>query len=469
MKKYFLLIILFSLLCGNSIAQQDLTLHLMPIIPQSNYTNPSFKPTAKIYFGFPAISSLYVGVGHTGFVYRDAIERRYDDSLVLKVDNLLEKLSKRNYLSVNVMEELIAFGFKQKKNFFNFSLSEKASIRFSYPKELISLIWNGNGQYIGKVADFTGIGLNATHYREFAFGFAREINDKISIGGKLKYLKGLMNVSTKHNSFTWGIGEQDFGYETNNDFLINAALPQAVYNSLDTNNDNDTLDFNFADYMFRSKNSGFGIDIGATYKYNDKFTFAASILDLGYIKWKTNPRNYSSNVENFTFDGIDINDFFDKSDSANKESFNKVLDSIANIFGFVKTSGSYSSPLTTKIYLTGIYTLTPKDKIGLLVRNDFFRGLHPSVTVSYNKRFFNMLSASVSYSVMNRGYMNLGFGFALNLGPFQTYVLTDNFYSLLAPTRTKNVSVHFGINFIFGYKDKNLGGSLFKGTNDEPK
>lgn len=462
MKKLILTSIFFISVSTSLLAQQDLTLHLIPIIPQSNYTNPALRPTAKLYIGMPALSSLYVGINHSGFVYRDAIQRRSDDSLVFDMDNVLDKVGKRNYLSANVMEELLAFGFVVKKHFFSFSLTEKAAVRFSYPRELLSLIWNGNGQYVGETADLSGLGINAVHYREFAFGYAHDLNDKITVGGRFKYLKGLMNVSTASSSLTWGIHEQDFGYDINSDFVINCALPEQMYNSLDTNKSNDTLDFKFGDYMFKSKNSGIGIDLGATYKLNKKFTFGFSLLDFGYIKWKTNTRNFVSQVDNFVFDGVDVNDFF-SSDTAAEDGIEQLLDSISDIFKFKKSFDSYTTPLTTKIYLTAMYSLTKNDIVGLLVRNDFYKGLHPSVTASYNKRFFNMLSASVSYTVVNRSYVNLGFGMALNLGPFQMYVLTDNFYSMLAPTRTKNVNVHFGMNFIFGYKEKNDGGSMFKG------
>ena len=75
-----------------------------------------------------------------------------------------------------------------------------------------------------------------------------------------------------------------------------------------------------------------------------------------------------------------------------------------------------------------------------------------------------MFSASAAYSIMNKSYTNLGFGMALNLGPFQTYVTSDNLSCLFAPTKTKNVNFHFGINFVFGLKEKKPTQSLYEDT-----
>jgi hypothetical protein len=331
---------------------------------------------------------------------------------------------------------------------------------------LISLAWKGNGQYIGNTADFSGIGVDATHYREYAIGYARDITDKIVIGGRLKYLQGLSNISTKRSTIKYSINGEDFAYTAQTDILVNCSLPEEVW---DTSHNNNNSGFDVGKYLMNSQNKGYGIDLGGSYKLNDKFSFGASVLDLGYIHWKSGVKNYSSNVESFTFDGIDVSQFIGKNDSATTAYINHFTDSISDIFKIKETKNSYSTPLTTKVLLTGIYSLTPKDKVGLLVSSEFYKGIHPALTVSYNKMFFNMLSTSVSYSIINRSYMNLGFGMALNLGPFQSYILTDNFYCFLSPESTRNVNVHFGLNYIFGYKEKKVGESLYKDTPKEPK
>jgi len=203
-----------------------------------------------------------------------------------------------------------------------------------------------------------------------------------------------------------------------------------------------------------NSNKGLAFDFGGTYKINDKFTVALSVLDVGKIKWTTGTRNFASNNASFTFEGIDLNDFF--SNDTTKPSGIKVLqDSLAKVFRLKETQNNYTTWLPGIFYLTGIYNLTEKDKVGALIRGDIFNGgIHPSLTLSYNKRFFNMFSAVASYSIMNRSYLNLGFGMSIQLSAFQFYILNDNFHGLLSPTTSKNTNVHFGMNFLFGYKVK---------------
>lgn len=65
-----------------------------------------------------------------------------------------------------------------------------------------------------------------------------------------------------------------------------------------------------------------------------------------------------------------------------------------------------------------------------------------------------MFHATATYSMMNRSFMNVGFGFGLQLTAFQIYAFNDNIYGLFFPTSARNSNIHFGFNFLFGYKVK---------------
>ena len=468
-------VILFVLILSfKSYSQQDLTMNLIPVIPQSSYTNPAFKPTPKFYIGFPALSSVYVGLGHTGFAYKDVFHYSpADDSLHFMDDNMISKLAKTNYLTTNINEEILCFGFKARKSYFSFSFTEKANFQFSYPKELIKLLSYGNGQYVGTTADFKGIGVNASLYHELAFGYSRDVklfNKDFVFGFRYKILRGLANISTEQNNATIGIAQNDFAHTANTNFIINTTLPNFnSSNKSDSSNSNGNGNNGGNDigqFLKNSNNKGMGLDFGVSCKLNDKWTFGASVLDLGYIKWKTggidSVRTYTSNVNNFIFDGIDIVSFFNKNDSNQTK---KLTDSLKNIFKIKTTHDNYKAPLGAKFYLTAVYSISKHDKVGMLLHGEILDGtIHPSATVSYNKWFFNMLSASVSYSIENRSYTNVGFGMALNLGAFQIYAVTDNFYCLFDPEDTKTININFGLNFIFGYKEKKPSQSLYQDT-----
>lgn len=45
--------------------------------------------------------------------------------------------------------------------------------------------------------DIGDLGIQSNNYIELAFGHSRKINDKLNVGGKLKFLLGAANLSLK--------------------------------------------------------------------------------------------------------------------------------------------------------------------------------------------------------------------------------------------------------------------------------
>ncbi len=428
-------------------AQNDVSIHLLKSVPQSTYTNPAFMTDAQTYIGFPVLSSVYFDIKHSGFSYSDIITRRDDDSLYLNIDNTISKLQNRNYLSTNFNIELLAFGFKINNNYFNFSATEKVSTRFSYPKDLIKFAWGGNTQFIGQPADFSGIGFNFMYYREYAVGMSRKfMDDNLNVGLRSKLLFGISNIWTEKSHLTLSTDPESFALTAQSDIIINTSLPEVLFD------DNDSIDFDVNDFLLGHKNRGMAFDVGVSYRFNDKFSVAASVLDIGKIKWSHAPKNFITEKSSFTFEGIQI-----ILDDEGDDGVDNLLDSINDTFGFKEMEQAYETWLPAVVYLSGAYNLNPNNVVAFLVRADVFdKRIYPSYTFSFNKRFGNIFNAVASYSIMNRSYNNMGLGFSLQLGAFQLYALNDNLLGLIRPTSAKNTGLRFGINFLFNYKQKEV-------------
>src|SRR5690606_13091089 len=136
--------------------------------------------------------SVYFGVANTGFAYKD-IEAEKN---VLDLNVLVSELKKKNFLYGGASADLFSLRVKARKYFFSVNITEKVSSRFSYPKDLISLVVKGNAQFVGGEADFSSLGLDIMHYREYGINLVKE-GRKWAWGGRLKYLNGLSNVHTK--------------------------------------------------------------------------------------------------------------------------------------------------------------------------------------------------------------------------------------------------------------------------------
>ncbi|MBC8343271.1 MAG: hypothetical protein H8E61_04750 [Bacteroidetes bacterium] len=135
------------------------------------------------------------------------------------------------------------------------------------------------------------------------------------------------------------------------------------------------------------------------------------------------------------------------------ERLNNLQDSLIDKFNIVESADKYKTALTSKVILGGIYNLSEIETIGLMVRNTIFdKRIRTSVTASYNRKFHDIVSASASWSFINRNITNLGLGFVVNLEPFQIYAATDNIVGVFAPNVVKYYNVQFGMNFVFGQK-----------------
>ena len=440
MKK--LIILLFILKCISAQCQQNLVLYNMPAIQQSMYANPGQMPQCRVNVGLPAISSIYFNLGNNGFKITDVVKKRADDSLYLDIDNFINKLRKNNLLTQSFQIDILSFGFRVKQNYFSVSAIEKENFNFRYPKDLFNWAWNGNGAFLGEEMKFN-FGLDAVHYRELGLGYARSFTDKISAGVKLKVLTGLQNASIAKSDITFKTGDPYFDYTAKANIEINTSINDSTATA--------------RNYFFNKQNKGLAIDLGAVYKFNDRFTFSGSIIDFGSIKWKSNVTNYvSANPDaEFKFDGVDITPFIDSTGTFNSDSaFNHYLDSIETIFKIDTLHRNYKTKLPTKIYGGVNFKIDDRQNAGLVLYGQFFdKAFYPGMALSYNLKLNKWLSASASYAIVNRSYNNIGFGFALT-GPVQLYAVTDNIIGFFLPQSSKTINFRTGLNLCFGRGEK---------------
>lgn len=420
----------------------------LPHVPQRMYANPALIPKSRINIALPFLSSIYLEGGNSGFKYADLIYPSSEgDSLEFDFANMLSKLKKNNYLTLGVNVDLISFGFLvKKKNYFSFNATEKAFLRFRYPKDFFEFIWNGNFPSAGETLKFN-FGLDFTHYREYGVSYSRILSDKINVGGRLKFLYGMENVWTKKTDVTLHTEPTDFAITASSDIIINTA-----------GFDSSSLENKGKLFIAGSKNHGFGLDLGASYKLNDKINLSASIVDLGYIRWKKGTQNYVSKNPgaSFTYKGQNLNDYISDTTSVS-EGIGMMLDSISKSFEIQKESGKYTHTLPMHIYIAGDNKMNEHQVIsGMIYGNFFDKRFHPGISISSITDYYKWFSFLMSYTIYNRSYTNLGAGIRLNLGFFQWYVASDNVFGVIFPQQAKYVNVRTGINLTFGRKEKGV-------------
>lgn len=477
----FVTILWLILVSGYVSAQAPQTFYYMNDVPQSTIMNPAIQPKYNFYFGLPLISSMQFRQGNNRLALTDIIMKNpNNDSLItfLHPDaefdetEFLDKLDKNNYFYEDFRTNLLSFGFRLNTWYFGFNLSEKIATSINYPKDLMVLALQGNESFINKNADLSYLGINSTFYREYGILISKQVNENLSIGVKGKILFGHTNISSNYEDNKLSLYTSRDSIYLSADVTVNTSSPlipitnaSGYFESFQIpsfidNSDTDSL----IDWALTHQNMGLGIDAGVYYKPFKRLSVSASIIDFGYIKWDTDEVTTLKVKGEYAFKGIDVSDEIGNSGTSS-DQFQELLDTLENIFTVSNTSESYKTSLGTKIYFGASFAVSKKFDVGFLSRSYFYNSnLNQAYTFSANVRPFNGLAASLSYSIMNGSYNNIGFGLVLGGAPLQLYIISDNISAAFWGHKTTSFNLRFGLNIAFGsrQKTKNIDTPLLK-------
>ncbi len=482
----YILFVIFLSVFITTVSQQDLTLMNLSNVQQVQYINPAFRPQAKINIGVPGASSTYFNHYNTVFTPKDLFSVE-GNTTTLRVDHLKKMWKKRNHISVTGDYDFLHFGFAIKKSYFSFNITEHFFSRLTLPGDLLRLPLTGNASsdLENGILDLSGFGVELDHYRKYAVGFQREINERLSVGGKLKYLYGMENIQTRKSDFTLETDPETYDWKLNGEFAVSTSGIYSLTDSIDDNTDIENGDI--SGYIAKRKNRGLGIDIGATYEVTDKLTVGASVVDLGFIRWKNDNRSATSSDGSFVFTGVDFTNAILAEDADRQDSIDAAIEGLQNefeeSFSVSNNTDAYTTSLLSRFYLSGSYKLIDKEKwksrASALIHGELFKGrLRPSLTLGYTQDLGKVLQATASYSMTNRSFNNLGLGMSLNLGFLQFYVVTDNIMAANLATFTsgdsqfsypysaKNMHIRTGVNLTFGMRNKDKDGDGIKDKKD---
>lgn len=474
MKKYILLLV-FAGVLGTVSAQQALTLYNMDRVLQSQFVNPSIEVPYKFHIGGLIVPiagqlppPLYFNYANNSFYYNHLFhmgEGPKSDSLVMDIPLFMKRLRNTTHMRFDTQIELLNIGIKLENMFLTFSLTEKFKYGVSLPYDLFELTLNGNIPYMreSKPHDFSGLGLNFSHYREFAVGGSMKANDELTFGARVKVLFGLSNFNTEIKNLSLYTNPDNYSMTWKTDMKIHASTPvmfDYIMNSdtvgLGVNQESlDDFLLNgdaaaVTAYLTNMKNIGLGFDLGASYKFNPEIEFFGSITDIGFITWNTNPTNLVSKGE-YDFKGLEVEIW--KNNEEMEESIDKFVDTLINTFKFDMVETGYVTWLPSSVYLGGKYKFHELLHFTALYRGEFYRKTYmQSLTLGVNSNLTDWLSAHLTWSLANGNIGNLGFGLSARAAFFNWYIVTDSFTNMMFPQKMKNLNLRMGCNIVFGYK-----------------
>ncbi|MDD2635430.1 MAG: DUF5723 family protein [Bacteroidales bacterium] len=470
MKKYILLLVFAGVFISAN-AQQALTMYNMDRVLQSQFINPAIDVQYKFHIGglFVPIAGqlpppIYFNYGNNSFYYNHLIHMGKNDkadNLVLDIPLFMDKLKKTTHMRFDTQIELINVGIKLENMFLTVAITEKINYGLSLPYDIFEFTLNGNMPYMqeNKPHDFSGFGVNLTHYRELAVGGSMQANDDLTIGGRVKLLFGMGNVNTNFKELSLYTDPDDYSMTFTTDMNVHTSLPfyfdmnmldmDSVGMSINESSLN-AFEDNPVGYFLNLKNIGLGFDLGVNYKLSPEIDLYASVTDFGFISWNNNPQNFSSKGQ-YDFHGLEVELW--ESEEEMDESLKEFGDSLFNIFKPSLVETGYITWLPSSIYVGGKYKFHDLLHFTALYRGEFYhKSYMQSLSLGVNSNITDWFSAHLSYSLAHRTANHVGFGFSARLGPVNWYIVTDSFTNMIWPQKATNINLRMGCNIVFGYK-----------------
>lgn len=437
----FLLLSGFLLFLSLSLrAQQDLGIHFMQGVWQSNLTNPASMPSHRFVLALPG---FYNQTRIDNFNLNDVLRTNESGGTLIDLDNVLDKMDVENIIRQQIDIPTVSLGIKINQIFLQIGHSFHVNGYLDYPKELAQVAWQGNAQFIGQTIDI-GPDILAQAYNSFFLGAAGEIAPGVVIGGRFKVLSGTADISTQRRNLQLTTSNDIYQTQLDADFVINST---GVLN-FDGLNSNTIFDFNTNNFSLDrliSNNYGLAFDLGVQANFG-RWTFSASALDLGSITWREDVENLSLQGS-FEFQGLDILREV-LLDSVPAISLADTLEAQYNV---IETNTSYTTDLPVKYFFSANIRATDTWSIGGLAYIEQYRErFQTTVGVSANVQLFDFWSAGAIYSFTEVEPFRLGANTAIRFGPVQLVAATDNLITAFQVQDSNSANFRLGLNLLLG-------------------
>lgn len=391
--------------------------------------NPALQPQ-RGYLNLPSIGSTHAEISTNSLGLQDAIDVIGSSGEFYHNDKFYNSLKSMNELSSSIRTDVISFGFYKGENFWSFNVGSRVDLDAYIPKELFRYLRTTDQEGFSwgdQEFDIRNEKLRLNAYIEVGLGYSRAINERLSIGGKAKFLLGAGNLKLNINNLY--IRGNEAGIDS--EFQVKSdAYMEASSKGLELEEENNyisDLDYN----TFGIGGYGASFDLGASYRLLDNLTVSAAVLDLGFISWSKSNSQIAQANQNTTI---------------NKDNCsNEVVD--FELYGMQKMENkARTTSLSPTLVVGGEYGFfNNKLGVGLLSTTRF--GLlktYSELTLSANYRPTKSINATLSYSMLQGSET---FGFAFRLG----YLMLGTDYMYFG-NNSKHVNAFIGLSIPLGKK-----------------
>ena len=241
---------------------------------------------------------------------------RNNNSIIINITDYNNNIDDVSSHILDVKNHLLYYGVKSENAFYSFGLDHQLWMETSLSKELISLIINGNYQYLNDIITLNDNGARLYNYFSLFFGYSKKINNTI-IGGKLKFIKGITSFGIN--------GRETSIHSADNYYTENTPFTTQVNTDFDAFRHSKSSIFS---------NLGIAVDASLKHSFSDKISVFSSVSELGFIYWKED-QYFSKGTYNF--DGVDYT-----LDEDLIDEFDTLYDTIIDVFDIQEKINEYN-------------------------------------------------------------------------------------------------------------------------------
>ena len=435
-------------------AQNKNLLYGFDEIPQTMLQNPAVHPTYKAHIGIPFLSGIHFNAGITGITIADVF-RNDNVDFNSKVRNAIQKLSDSDYLSFNHQIEILSGSYRiNPKDYLSIGFYTEIDFFGNFPKDIVELINEGNAAHINRSFLVSQVNLKSEAISVLHAGISRKMNEKFTLGARLKIYSGIANITTTGNtgSFTTRLGQNNIYTHTLNNINFNTYSSGVFF-------DRDITSSDIFGKAFFS-NLGLGFDVGFEYQLNKQTTVTASLLDVGFVSYSKDIKNTTLKGD-YNFSGIEF-----QYDSSNTDYWQNLIDDFKTQVPSEENKESYSVMRPIKLNVSYKHSwgrsrneetcsdISYKDYYNNAVGAQLFSVFRPTgpkfaLTGFLERKFSKSINTKITYTIDDFSYTNFGLGVSTKIGKFHLYGLVDNIFELSDIADAHTASFQLGMNLIF--------------------
>lgn len=376
--------------------------------------------------------------------------------------DFLGKLKNNNRLGVQFKYQLFGLGFKAFGGFNSIGLSLRAGVQAALPKTLFSFMKETGAQTDYTISD---LGVRSENYVELGLGHSHKLNDRITVGGKVKALVGLGYADATVNHLNLHLND-DY-WLVDGDAQLTAAVMKTKleYDSDPSKNYVDANGHNTGRRRlkglddFKAGVAGWGLafDLGATYQLLPDLQLSAAVTDLGFIRWSGVEQ--ASSAGQWRFDGFKNPIYMGGTNTGNNQiddQLDAIGDDLENLFSVYESPKGTSSEarmLAATVNVGAEYTLPVYHRLrfGFLYSGRMAGryAMHQGMLTA-NVRPVSWFETTVSGAVTSTG-LTAGVVVDFHLPHFNLFVGADRLPGKLSkegiPINHANANISLGLSF----------------------